>query len=213
VETPPAHGGIAEENADLPLSQEELWNRVATFLRGSHFVVADQGTAFFGMSGQPLPAGSGFIGQPLWGSIGYALPAVMGAQLADDRRRGVLLIGDGAAQMTVQELGTMVRYGLRPIVVLVNNQGYTIERAINGPRAPYNDIAPWDWPALAAALTGNRALLLSARTTGELDDALARADAAPDQLVFLEVHTGIDDVPPVLTRIAAAAGGRAAATA
>jgi indolepyruvate decarboxylase len=201
---------VVAGDADLPLSQEELWSRVTAFLRGDHFVVADQGTAFFGMSGQPLPAGAGFIGQPLWGSIGYALPAVLGAQLADDRRRGVLLTGDGAAQMTVQEFGSMVRYGVSPIVVLVNNQGYTIERAINGPRAPYNDIAPWNWPAVAAAMTGDQALLLSARTPAELETALAEADAAQDQLVLLEVHTGIDDVPPLLTRIAAAAGGRAA---
>ncbi|ONI67282.1 hypothetical protein BWI15_29470 [Kribbella sp. ALI-6-A] len=209
VETEDADQVVAGD-ADLPLSQEELWSRVTAFLRGDHFVVADQGTAFFGMSGQPLPAGAGFIGQPLWGSIGYALPAVLGAQLADDRRRGVLLIGDGAAQMTVQELGSMVRYGVSPIVVLVNNQGYTIERAINGPRAPYNDIAPWNWSAVAAAMTGDRALLLSARTPAELETALAEADAAKGQLVFLEVHTGIDDIPPLLTRIAAAAGGRAA---
>jgi TPP-dependent 2-oxoacid decarboxylase len=196
-------------STDLPLTQEELWSHLTTYLRGDHFVVADQGTAFFGMSGQALPAGAGFIGQPLWGSIGYALPAVLGAQLADDRRRGVLLTGDGAAQMTVQELGSMVRYGVSPIVVLVNNQGYTIERAINGPRAAYNDIAPWNWQAVAGAMTDGQALLLTARTAAELDDALARADAAPDQLVFLEVHTGIDDIPPLLARIAAAAGGRA----
>ncbi|MEV6287320.1 thiamine pyrophosphate-binding protein [Kribbella sp. NPDC051770] len=197
-------------SADGLLSQDELWSHVTTFLRGDHFVVADQGTAFFGMSGQPLPAGAGFIGQPLWGSIGYALPALLGAQLADDRRRGILLTGDSAAQMTVQELGSMVRYGVSPIVVLVNNQGYTIERAINGPRAAYNDIAPWNWHTVAAAMTADQALLLTARTALELDEALAEADAAPDRLVFLEVHTGIDDIPPLLARIAAAAGGRAA---
>ncbi len=189
--------------ANLPLTQTELWTHLTTYLRGDHFVVADQGTAFFGMSPQPLPAGADFIGQPLWGSIGYALPALLGAQLADDRRRGILLTGDGAAQMTVQELGSMVRYGVSPIVVLINNQGYTIERAINGPRAAYNDIAPWNWQAVSAAMTGNQALLLTARTADELDQALAEADAAPDQLVFLEVHTGIDDIPPLLARIAA----------
>jgi indolepyruvate decarboxylase len=193
--------------ADSPLTQDELWTHLTTYLRGNHFVVADQGTAFFGMSVQPLPSGAGFIGQPLWGSIGYALPALLGAQLADSNRRGILLTGDGAAQMTVQELGSMVRYGVSPIVVLINNQGYTIERAINGPRAAYNDIAPWNWQAVTAAMTGNQALLLTARTAEELDEALAQADAAPDQLVFLEVHTGIDDIPPLLARIAAAAGG------
>ncbi|WP_344176496.1 alpha-keto acid decarboxylase family protein [Kribbella lupini] len=203
----------AASPTELPLTQDQLWSHLTTYLRGDHFVVADQGTAFFGMSAQPLPAGAGFIGQPLWGSIGYALPALLGAQLADDRRRGILLTGDGAAQMTVQELGSMVRYGVSPIVVLINNQGYTIERAINGPRAAYNDIAPWNWQAVAAAMTDDQALLLTARTADELDEALARADAAPDRLVFLEVHTDLDDIPPLLARIAAAAGGRDATAA
>ncbi|MEV5176942.1 thiamine pyrophosphate-dependent enzyme [Streptomyces flaveolus] len=71
--------------------------------------------------------------------------AVLGAQLADPSRPGLLLIGDGSVQMTVQELGTLARRRLTPMIVLVNNDGYTVERAIHGPRAAYHDIAAWDW--------------------------------------------------------------------
>ncbi len=70
--------------------------------------------------------------QALWGSIGYTRPT-FGVQTAEPQRRAILLIGDGAAQLTVQELGSMLRDGLKPVIFVLNNQGYTIERAIHGP--------------------------------------------------------------------------------
>jgi indolepyruvate decarboxylase len=107
---------------------------------------------------------------------------VAGAQLAaSPDRRAVLVIGDGAAQLTVQELGTIAREGLAPIIVLVNNDGYTVERAINGWNAAYNDISRWDWQAVPGAL-GTDAVTARARTVGELHEALARFSAHPDRL-------------------------------
>ena len=98
------------------------------------------------------PSGVTFIGQPLWASIGYTLPATLGAGLAHPDRRAVLLIGDGAAQLTVQELGTFSREGLSPVVVVVNNDGYTVERIIHGRDEPYNDIVSWNWVDIPTAL-------------------------------------------------------------
>jgi indolepyruvate decarboxylase len=106
--------------------------------------------------------------------------------------------------MTIQELGTMVRHGVQPIVLLIDNDGYTIERAIRGPEAAYNDIARWDWPLLVRALGGDagRVALLEAATADELDTALATAHATPDRLVFLRVHTGRHDIPRALGALA-----------
>ena len=118
------------------------------------------------------------VAQPGWSSIGYALPAVAGAQLASaPRRRAVLVIGDGAAQLTIQEIGTLAREGLDPVIVLVNNEGYTVERAINGPDAAYNDITPWNWQAIPAAF-GASAVVAQARTAGQLEEELARLSAS-----------------------------------
>ena len=64
----------------------------------------------------------------------------------------MLLIGDGAAQLTVQELGTFSREGLSPVIVVVNNDGYTVERAIHGKDGPYNDIVSWSWTDIPNAL-------------------------------------------------------------
>ncbi|RBN36298.1 pyruvate decarboxylase, partial [Priestia megaterium] len=88
----------------------------------------------------PLPKDTTFIGQPLWGSIGYTLPALLGSQLADKNRRNVLLIGDGSFQLTAQELSTMLRQHIKPVIFLINNDGYTVERAIHGENQVYNDI-------------------------------------------------------------------------
>ena len=129
-----------------------MWDRLSEALTPNNVVLADQGTSYYGMAGHRLASGVTFIGQPLWGSIGYTLPAALGAGLAERDRRIVLLIGDGAAQLTAQELGSFGREGLTPVVVLVNNDGYTVERAIHGESAYYNDIVDWRWTELPGVL-------------------------------------------------------------
>ncbi len=190
---------------DTALTQEVLWDRLSDALTPGNVVLADQGTSFYGMAGHRLASGVTFIGQPLWGSIGYTLPAALGAGLADRTRRTVLLIGDGAAQLTIQELGAFGREGLAPVVVVVNNDGYTVERAIHGVTAEYNDIIGWRWTELPAALGVPDALAFRVSTYGELDDALTAAAATPERMVFLEVMLGRMDIPPLLTELAQSA--------
>ena len=67
-----------------------------------------------------------FVGQPLWGSIGYTLGALLGTQIADKTRRNILLIGDGSFQLTAQELSTILYNNLNPILFIINNDGYTV---------------------------------------------------------------------------------------
>ncbi|OBC16423.1 indolepyruvate decarboxylase [Mycobacterium sp. 852013-50091_SCH5140682] len=190
---------------DAALTQEALWDRLSQALTPGNVVLADQGTSFYGMAGHRLPSGVTFIGQPLWGSIGYTLPAALGAGLADRSRRTVLLIGDGAAQLTIQELGTFGREGLAPVVVVVNNDGYTVERAIHGATAEYNDITAWHWSDLPAALGVADALTFRVSTCGELDDALTAAAATGDRMVFIEAVLARMDIPPLLTELAQSA--------
>ncbi|MGA5361152.1 thiamine pyrophosphate-dependent enzyme [Streptomyces purpurascens] len=109
--------GPAAADPSTPLSQDLLWDRLGRFFQPGDIIAADQGTAFYGLIGQCLPAEVEVIAQPGWSSIGYGLPAVAGAQLAaSPDRRAVLVIGDGAAQLTVQEIGTIAREGLAPII-------------------------------------------------------------------------------------------------
>ncbi|WKG02648.1 alpha-keto acid decarboxylase family protein [Mycolicibacterium sp. HK-90] len=201
----PARAPADPPARDAALTQESLWDRLSQALTPGNVVLADQGTSFYGMAGHRLPSGVTFIGQPLWGSIGYTLPAALGAGLADRDRRTVLLIGDGAAQLTIQELGSFGREGLAPVVIVVNNDGYTVERAIHGVTAEYNDITGWCWTELPAALGVPDALTFRVSTYGELDDALTIAAATPQHMVFLEVMLGRMDIPPLLTELAQSA--------
>jgi TPP-dependent 2-oxoacid decarboxylase len=187
---------------EAPLTQNLLWDRLCEALTPGNVVVADQGTSFYGMAGHRLPRGVTFIGQPLWGSIGYTLPATLGAGLAHRDRRPVLLIGDGAAQLTVQELGVFSREGLTPVIVVVNNDGYAIERAIHGDTAPYNDIVRWNWSQIPGALGVTNHLAFRAHTYGELDDAFVAAARHQDRMVLVEAVLPPLDVPELLAELA-----------
>jgi indolepyruvate decarboxylase len=183
---------------DQPLSQKLLWDRFCDALTPGNVVLADQGTSFYGMASHRLPHGVTFIGQPLWGSIGYTLPATLGAGLAHPDRRPVLLIGDGAAQLSIQELGVFSREGLAPVVVVVNNDGYTVERMIHGKTAPYNDIVRWSWTDIPNALGVTNHLAFRAMTYGELDDALVAATKHRDRMVLIEAVVPRLDIPDLL---------------
>lgn len=190
-----------------PLSQDALWAEVAAFLREGDVVLADQGTSFYGVATHRLPSGVTFIGQPLWASIGYTLPATLGTCLAQPGSRGILLIGDGAAQLTVAELGTIVREGLAPVVIVVDNDGYTVERAIHGPTEPYNDIPRWDWTAAPAMFApGGGARACRAETVGELRTALAAAREDPSAMAMVQAVVPRDDVPRLLADLTKALG-------
>jgi TPP-dependent 2-oxoacid decarboxylase len=186
-----------------PLSQAQLWGSVAAFLRPGDVVLADQGTSFYGMGSHRLPERVMFLGQPLWASIGYTLPALVGACLAAPGRRGVLLVGDGAAQMTVQELSTLIRERIPAVVIIVDNDGYTVERAIHGAEQPYNDIARWDWRALVASFSPDDAFVSShqATTATALNVALEQARAC-EGVSLIQAIVPRMDVPNLLSLIA-----------
>jgi indolepyruvate decarboxylase len=193
----------ADEAPSGPLTQETLAATVVEQLRSGDIVLADQGTSFYGLATRRLPQGVTFLGQPLWASIGYTLPALLGACLAAPGRRGVLVIGDGAAQMTAQELSTVIRYDLPATVILVDNDGYTVERAIHGPDQPYNDIDRWNWTLLPALFgAGERSVVRTASTVPELVAALTENRTG---LTFVQATLPRMDVPPLLTSLAAAA--------
>lgn len=188
------------------IRQDDLWHVIADHLDHNNLVFADQGTAYFGISDVRLPEGVTCYGQPMWGSIGYTLPASLGAAIASPDKRSVLLIGDGSALLTIQEIAMMIQERINPVIVLVNNDGYTVERAIHGENQHYNDIPKCNWQLMPQAFGADEqnSLLLKAETMGELKSALKTAAATTDKMVFLEVVTDKYDIPPLLADISAA---------
>ncbi|EOF5297167.1 alpha-keto acid decarboxylase family protein [Salmonella enterica] len=190
------------------LTQESFWQTLQQYLKPGDIILVDQGTAAFGAAALSLPDGTEVVVQPLWGSIGYSLPAAFGAQTACPDRRVILIIGDGAAQLTIQEMGSMLRDGQAPVILLLNNDGYTVERAIHGAAQRYNDIASWNWmqipPALNAAQQAECWRVTQAIQLAEVLERLAR----PQRLSFIEVMLPKADLPELLRTVTRALEAR-----
>ena len=186
--------------SSAPITQQYFWHRFAHFLQEDDIIVAETGTCLFGASIVPLPKGATFVGQVLWGSIGYSVGSLLGCAIAASQRRSILLVGDGSFQMTAQELSTILRYDLKPIIFLLNSDGYTIERDIHGERMPYNDIQPWNYHQLPEVFAGN-AWAIKVSTESQLDKALQTAQQNRDQLAFIEVVMDKMDSPEVLLKM------------
>ena len=184
-----------------PLTQENFWYMVQQYLAPNDIILVDQGTAAFGAAALMLPGGAEVLVQPLWGSIGYALPAAFGAQTACPDRRVILIIGDGAAQLTIQELGSMLRDGQSPVILLLNNDGYTVERAIHGANQRYNDIAAWNWTQVPQAFRREcQAECWRVEQAVQLEEVLARL-SHPQRLSFIEVVLPKADLPELLRTV------------
>ena len=126
----PASLGPATGADSDPIAADTLYPRWENFLRPDDIVVAETGTASMGLVFAHLPTGARFYNQTLWGSIGWATPAALGAAVAAPDRRVVLITGEGSHQLTAQEICQFHRLGLRPIIFVLNNSGYLIERLL-----------------------------------------------------------------------------------
>jgi TPP-dependent 2-oxoacid decarboxylase len=198
---PHAARGAYTADSSAPVRVARFYDRLNRFLRPDHLVLAETGDAMFAASELYIGDPEGFVSQAYYLSIGYALPATLGVCLARPDKRAVLLQGDGSFQMTAQELSTLLRQRCNPIIFLLNNDGYVIERLIHD--GPYNDIQPWRYHALPAAFGGD-ALTVEVRTEGELEDALTEAAENPGRLVFINLHLPPTEGSAALERLCAA---------
>jgi len=173
-----------------PLCIQRFFDRMSHFIQNDSIVVAETGVSLFSAAEMLMPDGATFIGQTFYGSIGYTVGATLGAAMAAQDRQVVLFVGDGSFQVTCQDLSTMIRNHLKPVIFLINNDGYTIERVITD--RSYNDIQPWHYHQLVSVF--GEGLSLDVRTEGELEAALEQA-ATEDGLVFIEIHTDRLDCP------------------
>lgn len=182
---PHAPDGCFAAAPDDALGVARFYDRLNHFLDAEMVLVAETGDAMFAASELYVGEPAHFISQGYYLSIGYSLPAALGICLARPDKRVVLLQGDGSFQMTAQELSTLLRHGCNPIIFLLNNEGYGIERLIHD--GPYNDIQQWRYHQLPAAFGGD-ALGLEVKSEGDLEAALLAARQARDRLVFVNLH-------------------------
>jgi pyruvate decarboxylase len=178
---------------DAPLHTRRLFTMIQGMLDGNTTLIAETGDSWFNTINLSLPRGSAFEIQMQYGSIGWSVGASLGYQLAvQPARRVIACIGDGSFQMTAQELSTMIRYGLKPIIFIMNNGGYTIEVEIHD--GPYNVIKNWNYAELVPAFNGadGQGWGCRVRTEGEAQDAIQKA-MAHDGLSVIEAIIDKDD--------------------
>ena len=180
------------------ITMDALYPRYAAFLRAGDTIVLETGSTSSGITPMILPNGVRVEAQVLWGSIGWATPAAFGIALADPDRRTVLITGEGSHQLTANDIGAMGRYGANVIVVVLNNSGYLIERALEeNPNWTYNDLAPWNYAELPKALGCADWHAARVTTLGELDEAMKAARASKTG-AYIEIIGGKMDMPPAL---------------
>ncbi|NGX75948.1 alpha-keto acid decarboxylase family protein [Staphylococcus sciuri] len=196
----PEKGDYTVDNA--PLTQETYFKMMQDFIGLDDIILAEQGTSFFGAYDLNLYKDNTFIGQPLWGSIGYTLPATIGTQMSNLYRRNILLIGDGSLQLTAQDISTMIRNDLKPVIFVINNDGYTVERKIHGEHQVYNDIQMWDYKMLPAVFGGKDTVAVhDVETSADLENVFLKINNEPNQMHFIEVKMGVSDAPEKLDAI------------
>ncbi|KAJ9138177.1 pyruvate decarboxylase [Pleurostoma richardsiae] len=168
--------GQEPEKPDGVITQSWLWPRLGKFLLEDDLVVVETGTAQSGFNASPLPSHITTWTQEIFGSIGYATGAMVGATVAFKEkggRRSILITGDGSLQLTAQAIADLLRHGTNPIIFVLNNDGYTVERLIHGVEAPYNSIPPWKYTGLLDVFgpqTKSESYLV--RSANELDSLL-----------------------------------------
>lgn len=183
---------------DEKITNARLFARVNELLDESMIVVADVGDCLFGAADLSIYKKTEFLSPAYYTSMGFAVPASIGVNVAAPDRRPIVLVGDGAFQMTCMELSTAVRHGFNPIVIVLNNKGYTTERFLQD--GPFNDILNWEYHRMPDLLGGGWGF--EVHTEGELDQALNAAIANKDAFSILNVHLEPDDISPALKRLA-----------
>jgi indolepyruvate decarboxylase len=190
-EKPPRIDG----NPSDKITMDALYSRYAAFIQPGDNVVLESGSSSLGLPPMMLPDDVQVHIQMLWGSIGWATGAAFGIALADPSRRTILITGEGSHQLTANEIGNIGRYSANPIIFVLNNDGYLVERALElNPDWSYNDLAKWHYADLSRALGCADWITRRVETVGELDAAMKTARASTSG-AYIEIIGGRMDMP------------------
>ncbi|KEF62833.1 pyruvate decarboxylase [Exophiala aquamarina CBS 119918] len=198
-----------QDKARSVITHGWFWPRLGQFLQEGDIVLTETGTSNYGIFDTRFPKNVTNISQILWGSIGYATASAQGVALAakdiGGKGRTVLFTGDGSFQLTCQEVSTMIRHNLNPIIFIICNDGYTIERLIHGMDAGYNDIQNWNYKDLLPAFGAKEGNFKTyqVKTTDEVNALFQDKNfASAPYLQLVELYMPRDDAPVPLKKTA-----------
>ena len=174
-----------------------FYKRLEQFLQPDDILVIDPSSAVLAGSFVNMPEGVDFISQALAASIGFGTPAALGAAVAAPERRVVMLGGEGAHQLTAQEIGQFYKFGLKPVFIIINNDGYLVERyTCQDPESSFNDLPKWQYHKLPEVFGCKDWYSVKLETTGDMDAALQKVNSS-DQAAYLELVCDRYDMPPL----------------
>ena len=155
-------------------------------------------TGLFSLSGSflNLKKNVEYISQTLWGSIGWATPALFGAMMADNKKCHIMFTGEGAHQLTIQEMANFFEYDLKPVIFVLNNNGYTVERVLSkDPNDKFNNITNWNYPKLIEGFSNNKDYFI--KTVSTLESFIETIDEIKKlkgkKLCYVEIMTDKKD--------------------
>lgn len=189
---------VPAAEAGKPMTITRLVASLNAALTPELSVICDVGDCLFAALELRVHERTHFLASAFYTSMGFAVPAALGAQIASPDLRPLILVGDGAFQMTGTELSTFSRLGLDPVVIVFNNHGYSTERFIL--EGPFNDIAEWRYECvgeLVGAVNG-----MSAKTEDAFERALADALNTSGRPSLINVDLRADDASPAMRRLA-----------
>jgi indolepyruvate decarboxylase len=196
---PAAAAGPFVPAPDAAITTTRLVRRLDQSLDDRTIVIADVGDALFSSSELVIHGQTEFIAPAYYTSMGFAVPAALGAKTARPDLKVIALVGDGAFQMTGMELSTIVRRGLAVTVIVLDNKGYGTERLLH--EGSFNDINPWEYQLLPQLLGGGTGY--DVRTERDFDAAITAALADTSGMSIIRAHIAIDDHSVTLGRIGA----------
>lgn len=176
---------------------KRLFQCINSFLKDDMIVLADIGDALFGGTDLVIHRKTEFLSPAYYASMGFAVPASIGTQLANPKLRPLVIVGDGAFQMTGMEISTVLRFNLNPIVIVLNNGGYGTERSILDGR--FNDILIWQYSLIPNIVGGGKGFIVE--TEEQFEEALLYAESNPECFCILDIRLDINDKSPALQRL------------
>lgn len=183
--------------ANTPITCRRLFQKINSILDDQMAVIADPGDALFGASDLTSRQQTEFLSPAFYTTMGFAVPGAVGVQCANARLRPIVLVGDGSFQMTGMELSTVVRQGLNPIVIVLNNRGYGTERFLL--EGSFNDVLNWNYHRMPDLLGAGRGYQVITET--DLETAMQAALANRESYSLLNVHLEPSDTSPALRRL------------
>lgn len=184
---------------DAPIRVSRLIARLNESLTDETVVIADIGDSLFAATELVIRGRTEFLSPAYYTSMGFSVPAALGAQVARPDLRTVVIVGDGAFQMTGNELSTLIRHKFPAIVIVLDNGGYLTERFLHPGEFSFNDVQPWAYHKLPEVYGGGRGY--EVRTEGEFDEALRQAWADTSGLSLIQVRLDRLDHSMALERL------------